>query len=37
MATVSYDNGMVTVTPEGGLPTDYPSCLAPELLMCVPA
>jgi hypothetical protein len=37
MATVSYDNGVVTVTPAGGLPTDYPSCLAPELLMCVPA
>jgi hypothetical protein len=37
MATVSYGDNGVTVTPAGGQPTNYPSCLAPELLMCVPA
>ena len=33
-ATVTYANGGVTVTPEGGDTTVYPSCLSPALLMC---
>ena len=36
MATVVYDDGQVLVTPEGGQQTTYPSCFAPELLMCQP-
>jgi hypothetical protein len=37
-ATVTYQNDMsVTVTPMGGQPTNYPSCLVEELQMCVPA
>jgi hypothetical protein len=27
----------VAVTPQGGQPTNYPSCLVEELQMCVPA
>jgi hypothetical protein len=34
MATVSYDNGMVAVTPDGGATEVFDSCLSPELLMC---
>jgi hypothetical protein len=37
MATVSYDDGAVSITPQGGPPANYPSCLNAELLMCVPA
>ena len=33
-ATITYEDGGVTVTPEGGQAESYPSCLAPELLMC---
>ncbi|HSQ00453.1 MAG TPA: hypothetical protein VL049_24800 [Candidatus Dormibacteraeota bacterium] len=36
MATVVYDDGKVLVTPAGGQQTTYPSCFAPELLMCQP-
>jgi anti-sigma-K factor RskA len=37
-ATVAYGSDMsVTVTPQGGQPTNYPSCLVEELQMCVPA
>ena len=36
MATVVYDDGQVLVTPSGGQQTTYPSCFAPELLMCQP-
>ncbi len=35
-ATVTYMDGGVTVTPEGGTPKMYLSCLAPDLLMCLP-
>lgn len=36
MATVTYDDDGVMVTPAGGPPISYPSCLAAELLMCAP-
>ena len=29
-----HEDGGVTVTPEGGEATTYPSCLSPELLFC---
>ncbi|MBX3026464.1 hypothetical protein KF840_16270 [bacterium] len=36
-STVGYGIGGVTVTPEEGTATSYPSCLAPALSMCAPA
>jgi hypothetical protein len=35
-ARVTYSDGGVTVTPEGGMPKPYFSCLDPELLVCLP-
>ena len=34
MASIVYDDGAVQVTPSGGQPQNYLSCLAPDLLMC---
>lgn len=36
MATIVYDDDGVEVTPSGGQPMSYLTCLAPDLLMCAP-